>query len=155
VTAMARRRVLVSAFVALVALAPACSSDPSAAPRTTPPSPSASSPVVVEGTWASDAGAHSASVYFILANRGSADDTVVGATSDLATGVQIREPTAGGDLRTVANLPLPAGAELSFEPGGYDVLLTGVTEPLAVGSTVEFTLDLAHAGPVVVTAGIR
>ena len=111
----------------------------------------------MEGTWASAAG-RTASVYFIVSNGDGADDALVGASSSLAERVSIRAPEEVASttvMRAVDAVPIPAGGEVSFEPGGYDVQLRGLGARLHSGSTIELRLEFEHAGSIAVTAGVR
>ncbi|MBI3647738.1 MAG: copper chaperone PCu(A)C [Actinobacteria bacterium] len=138
-----------AALVLAIALALAgCSRSP--APGT--PSSSAgatAAPILVEGTWASSAG-RQASVFFILSNHGSADDTLTGASSALAARALLKDGS-----KAVGSLPLPAGSQVSFDGGRYWLTLTGLKKTLSIGDTLEVTLTFAHAGPVTFTAGVR
>ncbi len=43
-------------------------------------------------------------------------------------------------------LALNAGETVTFEPGGYHVMLLDLVEPLEVGDEIELTLQFAEAG---------
>jgi periplasmic copper chaperone A len=58
-------------------------------------------------------------------------------------------------MREVDEIPIPAGATVILEPGGYHVMLLDLAEPLTVGDTIEVTLTFAGAGEIVVEAEIR
>ena len=53
-----------------------------------------------------------------------------------------------------AGLPLTAGDTVTFEPGGYHVMLLDIAEPLEVGDEVEVTLDFAEADSVTITVEV-
>jgi copper(I)-binding protein len=67
--------------------------------------------------------------------------------------------TMGGggmmEMRPVGRVEIPAGETVSFEPGGYHVMLLGLAQPLATGTTVEVTLTFEDRGEQVVTADVR
>ncbi len=52
-------------------------------------------------------------------------------------------------------LELPAGEEVSLEPGGYHVMLLELKQPIAEGDTIEVTLMFENAGEVQVEAEAR
>ncbi len=52
-------------------------------------------------------------------------------------------------------LELPAGEEVSLEPGGYHVMLLELEQPIAEGDTIEVTLTFENAGEVKVEAEAR
>jgi hypothetical protein len=51
-------------------------------------------------------------------------------------------------------LALPAGETITFEPGGYHVMLLDLVEPLDVGDEVEVTLDFETAADLTVVAEV-
>lgn len=59
------------------------------------------------------------------------------------------------EMRPVDRVEIPAGETVSFEPGGYHVMLLGLAQPLETGTTVEVTLAFEDSGEQVVTADVR
>lgn len=58
-------------------------------------------------------------------------------------------------MREVADgLALTGGEAVSFEPGGYHVMLFGLADPLEVGEEFELTLDFASADDLTVTVEV-
>ena len=51
-------------------------------------------------------------------------------------------------------LDLVAGETVTFEPGGYHVMLLDIAEPLEVGDEVEVTLDFANADSMTITVEV-
>lgn len=51
-------------------------------------------------------------------------------------------------------LALTAGETVTFEPGGYHVMLFDLADPLAAGEEIDVTLELAEAGPTTVTVEV-
>jgi hypothetical protein len=43
-------------------------------------------------------------------------------------------------------IPLPAGKRVELKPGGYHIMLVGLTKPLAAGDQVPLTLTVEDAG---------
>ena len=58
-------------------------------------------------------------------------------------------------MRQVDGLDLPAGQAVTLKPGGYHIMLTGLTRPLKEGETVSLTLSFAKAGSREVTAPVE
>jgi copper(I)-binding protein len=79
-----------------------------------------------------------------LTNNGDTDDALVAAACDLAGMVQIHETVdngdGGGTMQPVDKIAIPAGETVKLEPGGYHVMLMGLTEELKAGDTVTITL---------------
>jgi hypothetical protein len=97
-------------------------------------------------------------VYFVVTNDGDADDELIGASSEAAGRLELHETVMEGgqaEMQPVEAIPIPAGGELSFEPGGYHVMLFDLTEPLVVGETIQLVLTFEEAGEVEVDAEIR
>ena len=58
-------------------------------------------------------------------------------------------------MQPVARLEIPAGGTVQLAPGGYHIMLIGLTKDLNVGDTVQVTLKFEKAGDVTVTAQVR
>ncbi len=96
---------------------------------------------------------------------GSKDSTAMTATTGMATatsapgGMQSSTTTGGGaemmEMRPVARIVVPANGSVALAPGGYHIMLVGLVDPLAVGSTVSVTLTFEKSGNQVVTAPVR
>lgn len=57
--------------------------------------------------------------------------------------------TMGGGvmkMRQVDGIDVPAGQMVTLKPGGYHIMLTGLTQPLKEGQTFPLTLTFAKAG---------
>jgi copper(I)-binding protein len=98
-----------------------------------------------------------AALYFTAANEGGETDVLIGASSDVAGGVEIHETTQAEDgtmrMRPVTGLDLPAGETLTLEPGGLHVMLIDV-EPLEEGEDIAVTLHWESAGDMEVEAEV-
>ncbi len=58
-------------------------------------------------------------------------------------------------MRELADgLTLEGGETVSFEPGGYHVMLLDLAVPLAVGEEIELTLEFAEAGATTLTVEV-
>ena len=64
---------------------------------------------------------------------------------------------AGGRILAVggSDIPIPAGATVTLQPGGLHVMLIGLTAPLAQGGRVPLTLRFARAGEVRVVLDVQ
>lgn len=92
--------------------------------------------------------------FLTIANRGTADDRLVSASSPVAAEVQIHRMTVEGGImkmrRMADGLVIPAGRTVALRPGGYHIMFIGLKRPLALGTSVPVTLRFAHAGEVAV-----
>jgi len=104
--------------------------------------------VEVHEAWARPAAqGNTAAAYFSLHNHTLSDDELIGASSIIADAVEIHESKMVNDVMTmnmVSSIPLKAGDELTFEPGGLHVMLVGVKQELKVGDEFELVLKFKN-----------
>jgi copper(I)-binding protein len=123
--------------------------------------PPATPSIVVSGAWVQVSGGIDlpAAGYFEIENRGSADDSLVSASSPGAASVELHQtmPDMAGmvGMAPVTRLTCPAGGSVSFAPGGYHLMIVGLRRQLEAGDTLELDLDFEHAGTIVVQAAVR
>lgn len=90
--------------------------------------------------------------FLTISNNGTQADRLVSATSPAAAKVQIYAVSmTGGVMRTrvlTDGLAIPAGASVSFQPGGYHIMLIGLKVPLKEGTLVPAELRFRRAGKV-------
>jgi copper(I)-binding protein len=150
-------RCLVTLIAALLAvMLVGCGGSSSASPAA-----AAGSPLVASDAWirAADAGGLSAA-YLTITNGGSADDALVEVSApDLAASISLHETTTGDDGMTgmhhTPSIAIPVGGTVALEPGGYHVMLDGLTRNLVAGETVQLVLAFEHADPLTVDARVR
>lgn len=121
--------------------------------------------ITITGPWArrapsghGQAQAGNGAVYMTIANRGAEADAVVSATSDAARIVELHEVKNEGGvmaMRPIPRMPLPAGGTLELKPGGYHVMLLGLTRDLHAGDTVKVTLTFEKSAPMTIEAAVR
>lgn len=99
--------------------------------------------------------------YMILANHGRAAEVLEKVESPLASRVEMHASSmAGGvmSMQKVDRIAVPAGARTTFGPGGYHLMLIGLTRTLKAGDQVPATLNFAGGAKVtvrfVVSAGM-
>lgn len=83
--------------------------------------------------------------YVTLVNHGKAD-ALVGVETDLARKVEMHATSmAGGMMKMSAEdrVPLPAGGEVSFAPGGRHLMLIGLKRALHPGDKIPAVLRFA------------
>lgn len=140
---MSRRLSLATVLTAVVVAASACGGAGSDQPR------------VVDARIGQPTGPNAA-LYFTVEGYGQ-DDVLTGATTEVASSVQIHETTMADDgtmgMQEIASLDLPADGELVLEPGGYHLMLVEA-DRLDVGSTVEVTLTWQQAGDQTIEAEV-
>lgn len=147
----ARRRPTVFAMVALtIFLAAACGGGGAAGPAPT-----------VTGAWIRPPMGLDlpAAGYLTITGAPDTADALVAAASPIAASVEVHETMAGSSgmtgMQSVPRLDIAAGATVALAPGGYHLMLFGLTSMPAVGETVELTLTFETAGEVTVKAEVR
>ena len=146
-------RPLALLIAVLAVLAAGCSSGAAA-------TPTQGGFISVYGAWArpADAGADTAA-YLTITNGQLQDDTLVGASSPVATSAGVHQTTTDASgmtgMQQTASVKIPAGRDLVLEPGGYHVMLMGLTKALAVGDTFPLTLTFEKTGPVTVSVEVK
>lgn len=90
--------------------------------------------------------------YLTITNKGTADDTLVSASSPVAGMTQIHEMKMEGDVMKMneveGGLVIPAGQSVMLSPGGFHIMFMQLKEPLVEGSMVPVTLTFATAGTI-------
>ncbi len=97
--------------------------------------------------------------YMVIRNAGAEGDHLIGGETHVAKTVEIHEVVdvkGVMEMRPLAEgLDIPAGGEEILQPGGYHVMLIGLTEDLTNGMTFDLTLEFEHAGEVTVPVTVR
>jgi copper(I)-binding protein len=105
--------------------------------------------------------AKTGALYFIVENKGDADDRLIAVTVDpsVAAATEMHGTTMDGDVMRMRpepdGLPIPAHGTLILAPGGYHVMLLGLASPLAEGARIPATLVFEGAGPVAVEIAVE
>lgn len=102
------------------------------------------------------AGANGAA-YMTLTNSSATADELVGATSEVAETVELHESSmqdGSMSMQQVNEIEIPGDGETMLEPGGFHIMLIGVTEDLTEGETVDLTLTFENAGEQTVAAEV-
>lgn len=76
--------------------------------------------------------------------KSTEDAVLTSASSPVAKQVEVHEMKMQGDMmmmRPIAELAVPANKPVELRPGGYHVMLIGLTKPIATGDKVPVTLN--------------
>ena len=109
--------------------------------------------ITVDKAWAraTPKGAEVGAAYFVIHNNGATPERLTGGSADFAT-VEIHEMKTDSGVMKMAELKnglnIPAHATIRLAPGGYHVMFTHLTKPLAKGDKVKATLTFDPAGSV-------
>ena len=142
---MRARSVLLSAwFIAAIALV-ACSGS--------------AMPTIVRAWARPGADGAQTAAYFTVKGAAGQADALLSASSPDAEAVELHEATTDASgmmgMRPIDHLDIPAGEAIELKPGGFHLMVMGLTRELAVGGTLELDLVFERAGKVVVQAEIR
>ena len=123
--------------------------------------PSSVAALTVTDAWVRVTGgpAEPAAGYLTIVNHGTSDDALVSASSPLARSVMVHRTSmeSGGmmGMEPVVRLDCPIGGTVAFAPGGYHLMISGLTIQLKAGDRLELDLVFEHAGTIVVQADVR
>ena len=92
--------------------------------------------------------------FMTLRTPGAKPDALVSVESPLSDHVMVHQSAMSGgmaSMKMVASVPVPAGRSVTFAPGGYHLMFTGLTRPLNVGDSLPATLTFASGAKVKAT----
>ena len=95
-------------------------------------------------------------VFLTIVNTGAAD-RLTGATSPNAAKAELHQSISDNGvmkMRPVDGLDIPTGGTVKLVPGGYHLMLTGLTQGLTAGGHLPVTLIFQNAGMVEVEADV-
>jgi copper(I)-binding protein len=94
--------------------------------------------------------------YFTVSNNGQPDH-LVGVSTPIAVAGLHETINDNGimKMRPVPSIALDPGKPVTFKPGGYHVMLTGLKSVLKPGDSFPLTLSFEHAQPVTVTVNVE
>ena len=98
-------------------------------------------------------------VFMTLKNEGGEADRLLGVQTDVADVVEIHETVLEGDVakmqRVTGGIEILAGSQVELKPGGYHVMLIGLSRDLAVGDRFAVTLSFEKSDDLTVEAEVR
>lgn len=90
--------------------------------------------------------------FFVVTNSGDTDDTLIGVEFSGAKKSEIHQMKVNDGIMTMRPLAegivVPAGGKIELKPGGYHLMLMGISEQLTDGQIFPVTLTFANAGKV-------
>ena len=97
--------------------------------------------------------------YMTITNGTLAVDTLESVSTPAATSASLHKTSTDASgmtgMQPVDGIIIPAGGTVTLEPGGYHVMLMGLTGDLAAGQVVRLTLTFKTAGAIGVSAEVR
>ena len=122
------------------------------------PAGAQSAQVKVSNVWsrATPGGASTGAVYLTLDSQ--TGDTLTGVSSPAAKTASLHEMAMDGAIMRMRAVPeglaLPSGQAVTLKPGGYHIMLEGLTAPLKQGQSLPLHLTFAKSAPVDVVATV-
>jgi copper(I)-binding protein len=121
--------------------------------------PTDESGISVEHVWArATAGTTSTAAVYLTVTDNGQPDRLIGLSTPVAATAELHETIHDGGvmkMRPVAGIALEPGKPVTFSPGGYHVMLTGLKKPLKAGDSFPLTLTFEHAQPITVTVKVE
>ena len=116
--------------------------------------------ILIKNIWARPAVKYANSaLYFIIKNIGNKTDTLISAQSNIAEETEVHESFKKENdrmgMRPAGKITINPKTELEFKPGGFHVMLLGVTKDLKIGDKIEALILFKHAGRIKLKAEIR
>ncbi len=96
--------------------------------------------------------------YMKIENKGTVDDELVGAETDICKTVEIHTVYYEDDMmkmRKVDSIKVPAGGEVELKPSGYHLMLIGLKKHPKEGEKVKIKLLFKKSGTIEVEAEVR
>jgi periplasmic copper chaperone A len=97
--------------------------------------------------------------FLVIRNGGSTPVTLVSARTPAARSVSLHQTTVTGGIARMSALPrgltVAAGATTALAPGGYHLMLEGLTGPLIAGGRAPLTLVFSNGQTVQVELDIQ
>lgn len=97
-------------------------------------------------------------IYFVIHNDAREADELTGISSDVAEAIEVHESMLDEDvmqMHQLESVPLPADAEIAFEPGGLHVMLVGIKNDLEIGDQVEITLHFKNSADITLLVPVQ
>lgn len=114
----------------------------------------AASPAASPG--ASPVAMSTGAVFLTITNDGDEPDRLIAGETVAAKTVEIHEVADVSGVMTMRplmdGLEIPAGESVELKPGGYHIMLIGLTGDLMPGKSFDLTLTFEQAGEITVTA---
>lgn len=116
--------------------------------------------VEVESLWLRESipGQPNGAGFGILRNDSEQDVLLVAASSAIAADIEIHQHVREGEqmrMEQMDALVVPAGESVSLQPGGYHLMLMGLTAPLVIGEQHDVTLIFSDGREITVSAPVK
>jgi periplasmic copper chaperone A len=115
--------------------------------------------VTVHEAWArASPGAATTGAAYVTLMGADQPDGLLGASTPVAASAAVHETTTDNGImkmRPVAVVPVPPHQAVTFSPGGYHIMLTGLKHKLVAGESFPLTLTFTRTAPVTVDVKVQ
>jgi copper(I)-binding protein len=115
--------------------------------------------LMASGAWSRPtASAAMAGVVYLTITDSGAPTTLVSVSTPIAAQAEMHQSLMQNgmmEMLPVKSLPIAPGTPITFSPGGYHIMLTGLTQALAAGQSFPLTLTFADGGRVTTTVTVQ
>ena len=97
-------------------------------------------------------------VVYVTVTDSGAPTSLVSLSTPVAAQAQMHQSLMQNgmmEMLPVKSLPVAPGSPIKFSPGGYHIMLLGLTQPLSVGQTFPLTLTFADGSRVTTTVTVQ
>jgi periplasmic copper chaperone A len=115
-------------------------------------------PGMADATGMPGMSAATSAIYLTIQNTGSQADRLVSATSSVAQSIEIHQSQVQNNVASMQkldNLALPAKSKIQFQPGGYHLMLIGISRNLNPGDKITVNLQFEKSAPILVEVEVR
>jgi copper(I)-binding protein len=113
----------------------------------------------VKDAWARPAKTgDNGAAYLVIENGTSQADRLLSVETDIASAAELHLSQMEGDHMSMHQqeaVTLPAGEAVEFSPGGFHIMLVGLTRDLKNGETFHIKLTFERAGEKSITVTVR
>jgi periplasmic copper chaperone A len=113
--------------------------------------------IEVREAWARPAAqGENGAVYFVI--RSSEADEITGISSEVAEAAEMHESMMNGDvmeMHQLQSVPIGAGEQVTFEPGGMHIMLVSLKQDVKVGDEIEIILHFKNYQDIQVSVPVR
>jgi hypothetical protein len=103
-------------------------------------------------------GVPTSAFFLTLTNNSNNNIALVKATSNIAMNVELHEHTHNNgmmEMRQVQKINIPAKGSIALKPGGYHIMLIGLTRKIKSGDTVDINLEFNDGSNKAVKASVK
>lgn len=116
--------------------------------------------VMAMDAWArASAGmAKAGAAFLILHNRGAKADRLTAVETPVSEKAELHTHVQEGEvmkMREVPAIDVPAGGQVTFQPGGFHIMLIGLKQPLEEGTSFPIKLKFEQAGEITVDVAVK